>query len=837
MAILNQKRILNLIPKVSAPVTLHVSQGDVGTEIEFTLVKGDELFVDTGNLTASVHGIREDGANFGPFTCTLSGSKVTFPLHSEMTVVKGSAIAEIVLVDESSNKVGSANFGIMVEESVFPLGVTYDNDVSVYESILAYVQTSAAQITTSLSGEISARISADTLINARIDQIVAPSGEAPNPAEVTDARIGVDNTVYDNLGNAIRGQISNAFMLPIKYANTVPTGSDYNNLTTLGNYKVASISAAQTMINCPTSSPHRLMIIGTTSTRIMQLVVSTGGVFVRLNQQDGTWYDWTILYPTDTTLNAANRVADAKATGDAITSVRNNTPTLRTSYAATIPNGTDYDTITEPSNYKVSTVSDVSTMINCPTSAVHRLIVMTIEQSSDIYQFVIAQNSSYPAIFVRNSINGVWTSWARILNTENYNVFPAYVRREADRVANKVREVQTGNSITFIAVSDMHYDVDNPDIQKALNDMSNGIKEIAKQVHIDFYTSFGDEIWRLVSDGDFTKGKSEIIAITKLLNSSFESNDQIRITGNHDPNAEGSTGYFTANQLNAYTGIYSNIIDRFERLSYGGVGYHDFERQKVRLIVLNTSFYTLNATPNQQSTQYSFGLVQADWLCQTLDLSAKADGQDWQIVVMSHINIDIPERASEIGKYSSIFAAYESGGTWLQSGHSYDFNGKNIAKLAAYINGHWHHYRVKNLRNVDADGNILSTLSMANLYVPNAVPARDYESMDGVTYTKTASTAESTAFIVVTLDPVNKIIYAHHYGAGIDIILHYEPEIITSQISFSTALASPSWNSNDTATATVSNGTVTPVANGNTMIWAKSSSDNCIEAWNVKVQT
>ena len=60
MAILNQKRILNLIPKTSAPVTIHVSQGDVGTEIEFTLVKGDELFVNTGSLTASVHGVRED---------------------------------------------------------------------------------------------------------------------------------------------------------------------------------------------------------------------------------------------------------------------------------------------------------------------------------------------------------------------------------------------------------------------------------------------------------------------------------------------------------------------------------------------------------------------------------------------------------------------------------------------------------------------------------------------------------------------------------------------------------------------------------------------------------
>lgn len=220
MAILNQKRILNLIPKVSVPVTIHVSQGDVGTQIEFTLVKGDEVFVNPGNVTASVHGVREDGANFGPFTCTLSGSKVTFPLHSEMTAVKGSALAEIVLVDNGGNKVGSANFGILVEESAFPLGVTYDNDVSVYESILAYVQTSVAQLTndytskinavqSGLNNEISARTNEDALINTRIDEIIAPSGEAPSAAEVTDARVGADGVTYGSLGTAVRTQIGN----------------------------------------------------------------------------------------------------------------------------------------------------------------------------------------------------------------------------------------------------------------------------------------------------------------------------------------------------------------------------------------------------------------------------------------------------------------------------------------------------------------------------------------------------------------------------------------------------------------------------------------------------
>lgn len=197
MAILNQKRILNLIPKVSAPVTIHVSQGDVGTQIEFTLVKGDEVFSDTGNLIASVHGVREDGANFGPFTCTLSGSKVTFPLHSEMTAVKGSALAEIVLVDNGGNKVGSANFGILVEESVFPLGVTYDNDVSVYESILTYVQRSLSQA-----------IALFNSLQEQFDQVIAG---VTVDSEVILARLGANGITYDTLRDCLVAQFSTIF--------------------------------------------------------------------------------------------------------------------------------------------------------------------------------------------------------------------------------------------------------------------------------------------------------------------------------------------------------------------------------------------------------------------------------------------------------------------------------------------------------------------------------------------------------------------------------------------------------------------------------------------------
>ena len=45
-------------------------------------------------------------------------------------------------------------------------------------------------------------------LSARIDEIIAPSGEAPSAAEVTDARIGADGVTYASLGTANRTQFT-----------------------------------------------------------------------------------------------------------------------------------------------------------------------------------------------------------------------------------------------------------------------------------------------------------------------------------------------------------------------------------------------------------------------------------------------------------------------------------------------------------------------------------------------------------------------------------------------------------------------------------------------------
>lgn len=57
--------------------------------------------------------------------------------------------------------------------------------------------------------ETSARETNDAFLQTQINQIIAPSGEAPSAAEVENARIGDDGVTYLTLGEAIRKQFAN----------------------------------------------------------------------------------------------------------------------------------------------------------------------------------------------------------------------------------------------------------------------------------------------------------------------------------------------------------------------------------------------------------------------------------------------------------------------------------------------------------------------------------------------------------------------------------------------------------------------------------------------------
>lgn len=142
---ITQNHIINIQPGVSAPLVIHCSQGDTGTQINLTVVNGDETF-DCSSYVCSVHGVREDGCQWGPFPVSLlNSSNVSFILQPVMTAVGGSGIGEIRFTTKSGTA-ATANFCLMVEQGTFPNKVTYENDVSVYYSILTYFQSRLSEV-------------------------------------------------------------------------------------------------------------------------------------------------------------------------------------------------------------------------------------------------------------------------------------------------------------------------------------------------------------------------------------------------------------------------------------------------------------------------------------------------------------------------------------------------------------------------------------------------------------------------------------------------------------------------------------------------------------------
>ena len=67
-----------------------------------------------------------------------------------------------------------------------------------------------SEVNGAIGNEASTRQSVDANLQTQIDQLIAPSGQAPSAAEVENARIGAppESTVYPTLGDAIRGQVS-----------------------------------------------------------------------------------------------------------------------------------------------------------------------------------------------------------------------------------------------------------------------------------------------------------------------------------------------------------------------------------------------------------------------------------------------------------------------------------------------------------------------------------------------------------------------------------------------------------------------------------------------------
>ena len=189
----------------SSPLIINANQNDSGESWIFNLFQEDGTKVIPA--AGEIVGLKADGhAIVNAGTVNESG-QVVITETEQMTAAPGANLYEIVF----DSVHGTANFILYVEKSPVDDDADFsESDISAINQAIAMAIDSATvqALQNKVNTETSERKAADNLLQTEIDQIIAPSGEAPSAAEVENARIGADGTVYDTLGNAIRGQVS-----------------------------------------------------------------------------------------------------------------------------------------------------------------------------------------------------------------------------------------------------------------------------------------------------------------------------------------------------------------------------------------------------------------------------------------------------------------------------------------------------------------------------------------------------------------------------------------------------------------------------------------------------
>lgn len=352
---------------------------------------------------------------------------------------------------------------------------------------------------------------------------------------------------------------------------------------------------------------------------------------------------------------------------------------------------------------------------------------------------------------------------------------PDYVKTEALSVAEKVRSVQTANTVTSIVWADAHHTKDQVTGWQAQTNISTlhaamGMAIISASCPIDFCAYCGDYTF---GNGQTTfelfEGQCE--EMNRYMDVAFGGVPAMYCVGNHDTgeyylrdNAEGSL-YGAENVYRLIGGKNDDGVTVMGSTTYGYC-YRDISSKKVRIINLNT-------VEGETTAGYTGGQcsdAQLLWFAQTL--YSIGSSSDWGIIVVSHYPLDY----GGTYKAGNIVYQYINGGSVTYNGTTVNFSGHNLAKFIAQFHGHTHCLKVDKLHYIvnqtgtEFDAYRIATPSGTfyrnNDYAGHPVYGIDFG--ESVTYTKTADSGKDTAFVVNVYDPDAELIYSYCYGAGYD---------------------------------------------------------------------
>ena len=424
-------------------------------------------------------------------------------------------------------------------------------------------------------------------------------------------------------------------------------------------------------------------------------------------------------------------------------------------------------------------------------------------------------------------------------DTIDHSDIPAYVKNEARTVAARVNAHLQNDSIVFIAGSDSHQST-TAHVEDGNLHGGQSMKALAYMLPLDFAAYLGD-----YTAGSATttieEGLGHIRSINADIDEAFRGLPQFRTVGNHD-----ALGYsysqngrsLTQAELYALIGKYNADSGATMGSITAGYCYRDFASKHVRVICLNTADV---ASPTSGAEAVSG--AQKTWFADTLISTP----QDYGIIILAHHPLDW----GDIMSVSHILRAYvEEQSSFVISGTTYDFTGKNKSAWVLQFHGHVHTFKDDNLHW--NNGGTGEAYDVKRASIPNMCFVRNNEYGSSAvyygiafgtatTYNKTADSGADTAWCVVVINPSEEKAYLINYGAGIDREVYWGTQTVavtgvtlnansgtlyTNGSVTLTATVAPAdatnkgvtWTSSNTTVATVNNGVVTAHAIGSATI-------------------
>ena len=371
---------------------------------------------------------------------------------------------------------------------------------------------------------------------------------------------------------------------------------------------------------------------------------------------------------------------------------------------------------------------------------------------------------------------------------------PDYYYEEQQKVTEKIYNLYEQKSehefLVFGVMSDSHIGIGIPEEKLLKESLAHGIfalNTVGLEIGSDFVVHLGDTTWKNNIDSyDSYAGSVYTTDAFQMVANYY--NNSMYLIGNHD-------------QTNDHTKQWSAIgkYNQFEETGLNpkrSYGYTDFSDKKVRVITLNTCDY-LNGTGS-----YGLSYEQRDFFMKALDLSQKEDVAEWKILILSHIPLDFYYKSTQWTDYDvtkdviGILKAYEEGGSYTiqvnppwktihddtisQKTLTYNYAGKNQAKIIGNIHGHLHNDCYGTLAYTDMEGERFTT-DIVRVSTPNtafygakatAYPNNgDYVAKE---IKKVANTAKDTSVTFYMIDLTDGVIYSFAYGAGNDRVIPFE---------------------------------------------------------------